>query len=84
MKKLRKLFGALSVAAVAVVGFVVNASAAELPSEISSAFQTGISDISGGIFDVIGMAVPVVLGILVVTIATTFGIKWIKRLTGRA
>lgn len=63
---------------------VVNSFAAELPSEISAGFATGLGDLQDQIFQVVGLVFPIALGLVVVTLAITFGFKFIKRITGRA
>lgn len=87
MKKTAKKLFAMIGAVVAIVStFAVTASAAtsELPSGVVSAYTDGVSSVQAGIFEMIGIALPYALGVLVVTIAITFGIKFFKRITGRS
>jgi hypothetical protein len=48
-------------------------------ADILTAFTTAIGTISGDIFDMMGAALPVVLGITGAVLAVTFGIKFVKR-----
>lgn len=87
MKKITKKVLAIFAMALAVVAsFAVNAFAVvpELPSSVVSAYTDGVQGVADGIYDVIGIALPVVLGVIVVVMVINFGIKFFKRLTGRS
>lgn len=53
-------------------------------TEVVSAFTTGITGASDSIMDFVVIVVPVAVGILAVTLAVKFGIKFFKGLVGRA
>lgn len=84
MKLKNKVLAVFSMVSALALSFVMQASAAsELPSEVVSAYETGVTGISDSIFQVIGIAFPVAISIIAVVIAIKFGIKFVRGLIGR-
>jgi hypothetical protein len=85
MKLKNKMLALFAMVAALVSTLAVNSFAVDvtLPSAVSSAFTDGINGISDSIFQVIGIAFPVAIGIIAVVIAIKFGIKFVRGLIGR-
>lgn len=49
---------------------------------ITTAFSTALTSISGDVFDMIKVALPIALGIVGVFIATKLGIRFFKTVSG--
>lgn len=54
---------------------------AEDTTSLKTAFTSGISGVKDDILGYIGAAMPVVLGVMCVVVAVTFGIKFFKKTT---
>lgn len=48
-------------------------------ADLLTAYTTAIGTISGDVFDMLGAALPVVLGIVGAVVAIKFGISFVKR-----
>jgi hypothetical protein len=57
--------------------------ASALESNVAEVYTAGVNGISDYIFQVIGIAFPVAIGIIAVVIAIKFGIKFVRGLIGR-
>lgn len=48
--------------------------------DVSSVMQTAVNAVSGEIYDVLGIVVPVAAGITGAVVAVKFGLKWLRSL----
>lgn len=50
-----------------------------MPSDVASAFTTGLATIQTNVEGMIGDALPIILAIVGVVLAVGFGVKFVKR-----
>jgi len=54
-----------------------------MPTEIVNAFTSGLTGVETNIESMLALAVPVVLGLLALTLAIRFGVRFVKSYTGK-
>lgn len=62
--------------------YAIAAEAATLPSDIATAISSGLSTTKDYVTNVIGTALPVVLGVVGIGVAATLVVKWVKKIKG--
>lgn len=62
--------------------YAIAAETATLPSDIATAISSGLSTTKDYVTNVIGTALPVVLGVVGIGVAATLVVKWVKKIKG--
>jgi hypothetical protein len=77
----KKLIVCLTIALLA-AGMMSVAALASTTSDVETVLTTSFTRVVGDITSVIGAVLPIALGVLAMTIAITFGIRWFRRIVG--
>lgn len=60
----------------------ISAEAATLPTDVSTAISSGLSTTKDYAIGVISTALPIVLGVVGLSVAAVMVVKWVKKIKG--